>query len=109
MSRSTNRRNVEKAELAAIREAAKEAIVTTTSEGIITSWNPAAERIFGYTADEMLGKSALTIVAPEDAAHESQIINDVKHGRRTDDYETRRIHKQGPIVDVCVTFSPHSR
>jgi PAS domain S-box-containing protein len=94
------------AELTAIREYAKEAIVTLTLEGIVTSWNPAAERLFGYRADEILGNPFTTIVPEEDRKRESQIFDRARRGERTEDYECRRIGKDGGIADVSLTYLP---
>lgn len=93
-------------ELAAIRKFAKEAIVTCDLEGIVTAWNPAAERMFGYSADEVLGRDITLVVPPGDRANELEILERVRRGERTQDYETRRIDRDGRLIHVSVTFSP---
>ena len=94
------------AELLAIREAAKDAIVTSTSEGTVTAWNSAAERMFGYRPDEIIGKSIKLIVPEDDWDHEDQLMIRTRRGERTQDYETRRRHKNGRVIEVCITMVP---
>ena len=92
--------------LAAIIDSADDAIVSKTLDGIITSWNPAAQRIFGYEASEVVGKS-ISILFPEDRGDEErQILDKVKSGERVDHYETKRIRKDGRTIDVSITVSP---
>ncbi len=92
--------------LSAIVESADDAIITKTLEGVITSWNRGAERIFGYTADEVLGKS-VTILIPEDHLNEEPIIlSRIRAGERIEHYETIRRRKDGTLVDISLTVSP---
>jgi PAS domain S-box-containing protein len=92
--------------LSAIIDSADDAIISKTLEGIITSWNKSAERIFGYTADEVIGKS-ITILIPEHLLHEEPIIlAQLRAGRRIDHYETVRVRKDGTFVDISLTVSP---
>src|SRR5206468_9391245 len=92
--------------LSAIIESADDAIISKTLEGVITSWNRGAERIFGYTAEEAVGKS-VTILIPEDHPDEEpSIIARLKRGERISHYETVRVRKDGTPVDISLTVSP---
>jgi len=92
--------------LSAIIESAEDAIVSKTLEGIITSWNKSAQRIFGYTEEEIIGKSVLTLIPP-DMQHEEQIIiGKIKSGERIEHYETVRVTKDGRLIDISLTVSP---
>ncbi|MCU1319536.1 MAG: sensor histidine kinase [Edaphobacter sp.] len=92
--------------LAAIVESSDDAIVSKTLDGIVTSWNKAAERIFGYTAKEMIGQpiAKLACVGGEDDL--LHVINQVRAGKRVDHYETRRRCKDGREIFVSLTVSP---
>lgn len=92
--------------LAAIVESSDDAIISKNLDGIVTSWNEAASRIFGYTAEEMIGQSVLLLV-PEDLHHEEDmILAKLKSGERIDHYETTRVKKSGERFEVSVTISP---
>jgi PAS domain S-box-containing protein len=92
--------------LSAVIESANDAIITKTLDSIITSWNKGAERIFGYTAQEIIGKS-VTLLIPEDHPdEESAIIARLRRGERLDHYETVRVRKDGTLVDISLTVSP---
>src|SRR5215213_8276372 len=92
--------------LAAIIESAEDAVITKTLQGVITSWNPGAERIFGYTADEVVGKP-ITILFPEDHLDEEpNILARIRAGERVEHYETVRVRKDGSLVDISLTVSP---
>lgn len=92
--------------LAAIVESSDDAIVSKTLEGIITSWNPGASRIFGYSAEEMIGKS-ISVLFPQDRLEEEpQILRRLERGDRVDHFETVRIRKDGQPIHVSVTISP---
>jgi PAS domain S-box-containing protein len=94
------------ARLAAIVESSFDAIVSKDLDGIITSWNPAAEGLFGYSADEAIGQSIL-IVIPESHRHEEEkIIARIRAGERIDTFETIRRRKDGTLVPVSLTVSP---
>jgi PAS domain S-box-containing protein len=92
--------------LPAIIESADDAIISKTLQGIITSWNKAAERIFGYTADEIIGKSVLTIIPPELYDEENTILSKLGRGERIDHFETIRMRKGGVRVEISLTISP---
>ncbi|HEX8834379.1 MAG TPA: PAS domain S-box protein, partial [Abditibacteriaceae bacterium] len=94
------------ANFAAIVDSSRDAIISKTPEGIITSWNNGAERIFGYTAAEAIGRSILMIIPPERADEEPRILARQGQGQATDHFETVRIRKDGQRIDVSITLSP---
>lgn len=92
--------------LAAIVESSDDAIVSKTLAGIITTWNKGAERIFGYTADEAVGRP-VTIIIPEDRLDEEpKILARIQAGERVDHFETVRRRKDGTLIDISLTISP---
>jgi len=92
--------------LAALVESSDDAIITKTLEGIITSWNNAAETMYGYTAGEAIGKP-VTILIPADRLNEEPaIIERLKKGEKIDHYETVRQRKNGTLIDISLTVSP---
>jgi len=92
--------------LAAIVESSDDAIASKDLNGIITSWNAAAERMFGWTAEEIVGRSVLTLIPKELRHEEPEILRKLRSGERVDHYETQRIHKDGRVLDVSLTVSP---
>lgn len=94
------------ARLAAIVETSDDAIVSKSLEGIIQSWNAAAERIFGYTADEVVGQSINLIIPPELQDEERLILERLRQGERIEHFETVRLNKKGEHVDISLTISP---
>ncbi len=92
--------------LAAIVESSDDAIVSKDLNGIVTSWNDAACRIFGYTAEEMIGQTILRIIPPGLEAEEAAILERIREGMRIEPFETRRLRKDGCMVEVWVTISP---
>jgi PAS domain S-box-containing protein len=95
-----------RARLAAIIESSDDAIVGKTLDGIITSWNPGATRLFGYEPQEIIGKSITTLIPPELHAEEDEILARLRRGERVDHFETVRIAKDGRRIDISVTISP---
>lgn len=92
--------------LASIVESNDDAIVSTSLDGIITSWNKGAERILGYTAEEAVGKP-VTILAPPDRQHEDRMITErIGRGERVEHFETVREHKDGSSIVISLTISP---
>jgi two-component system sensor kinase FixL len=94
------------ARLAAIVESSDDAIIGKTLDGIITSWNKGAQRIFGYTADEMVGRHISRLIPPGREEEEPQIQERLKRGERVDHFDTIRITKSGQYVNVSLTISP---
>ena len=92
--------------LASIVESSNDAIVSKTLDGIIQSWNAAAERLFGYSAKEAIGKHISLVIPPERIAEEDQIIASLKAGRRIEHFETERMKKDGQHIFVSLTISP---
>lgn len=92
--------------LAAIVDSSDDAIISKSLEGIIQSWNAAAERIFGYTAEEMIGQSILRIIPEDLHSEEAEIIARLKSGQRIDHYETVRRDKYGKLLNISLTVSP---
>src|ERR1700689_291955 len=84
--------------LSAVVESSDEAIISKTLEGIITSWNRGAENIFGYPAEECIGKSMLMLFPPERVAEESEILARIRQGEGVDHFETVRLTKGGKLV-----------
>lgn len=93
-------------ELAAIVESSDDAIISKDLNGVITSWNAAATRILGYTAEEMIGKSVLTIIPEHLHSDEPLIISTIRAGNRLEHFETVRRTKSGELLDVSLTISP---
>lgn len=104
----TERRRVQdaNARLAAIVESSVDGIVGKDLDGRITSWNPGAERLFGYSAREILGESIMRIVPPELHAEERDILARVGRGEPVRDFETVRVRKDGQRVPISVTVTP---
>lgn len=104
----TQRKHAEDARrrLAAIVESSGDAIVSKDLNGIVTSWNPQAERMFGYTAEEMISQSITIIIPPELYSEEEMILNKIKNGQKIDHYETVRVSKSGERIDASLSISP---
>jgi PAS domain S-box-containing protein len=94
------------AKLAAIVESSDDAIIGKTLEGVITSWNRGAERIFGYREDEVVGQSILKLIPDERHHEEPVILNRLRNGERIERYETKRLKSDGQLIDVSLTISP---
>ena len=92
--------------LAAVVQFSHDAIVAKTLDGIITDWNESAERIFGYKAEEIIGKSILTIIPKGRQSEEKEIIRKISSGESIEHYETVRRRKDGELIDVSLTISP---
>jgi PAS domain S-box-containing protein len=101
------KRNEEAAQrLAAIVESSDDAIVSKDLDGIITSWNRGAERIFGYLAEEAIGKPITILIPPNYQKEEETIIERIQRGQRIESFETVRQCKHGSLIDVSLTISP---
>jgi PAS domain S-box-containing protein len=92
--------------LAAIVESSDDAIIGKDLNGIITSWNRGAEKIFGYTADEMVGITTLRLIPEDRREEENYILDMIRRGEKVDHYETVRQAKDGRRIDVSITASP---
>jgi PAS domain S-box-containing protein len=92
--------------LAAIVESSEDAIIGQTLDGIITSWNQGAERLYGYTAAEMVGQSLARLIPPDLSDDLPQILEQLRRGERVAHYETQRLAKDGTRLDVSLTISP---
>ncbi|HWT00168.1 MAG TPA: PAS domain S-box protein, partial [Pyrinomonadaceae bacterium] len=92
--------------LSAIIESADDAIISKTLEGVITSWNKGAERIFGYTAREVVGKPIAILIPEDHQDEEPAILARLRAGERIQHYETVRVRKDGSLVDISLTVSP---
>ena len=90
----------------AVVESSNDAIITLSLDGTVTAWNPAAERLFGYNASEIVGRKIDAIVPPERHAEEKDILRRVGYGDRIEHYETKRLHKSGREVEVSLSILP---
>ena len=99
-------RTAQLAQVASIVECSDDAIISKDLQGVITSWNAGAERLFGYTAAEAIGKPMSLVIPPERSDEESTILARIARGETTDHFETIRIRKDGRKIDVSVTISP---
>ncbi|HZA39828.1 MAG TPA: PAS domain S-box protein [Actinomycetota bacterium] len=104
----TDRREAEaaRARLAAIVDSSVVAIIGKTINGTITSWNPAAREVFGWSAEETVGRQVNFLIPPERHAEERQIQSRITGGQQVDQYETERLHKNGRRLTVTLSASP---
>ena len=104
----TERKRVEMAamRLAAVVRSSHDAIAAKDLNGIITDWNQSAERIFGYKAKEIIGKSVLTLIPKDRQSEETKILRKIRRGESIDHYQTVRRRKDGRLIDVSLTISP---
>ncbi|TSD66973.1 PAS domain-containing sensor histidine kinase [Inquilinus sp. KBS0705] len=92
--------------LAAIIAASDDTIISKTLQGIITSWNPAAERMFGYSESETIGKHISIIIPPERIDEEAYIIGQITQGKRVERFETIRVARDGSLIPISLSVSP---
>ncbi|MCC6614168.1 MAG: PAS domain S-box protein [Anaerolineae bacterium] len=104
----TDRKQVEEgmARMAAIFRASDDAIIGTNAESLIVSWNPSAERLYGYSADEIMGKPIYLLVPPDHYDEARSIIVNARGGEHNAPYETVRLHKSGRLLDISLMISP---
>ncbi|MDB6090388.1 MAG: hybrid sensor histidine kinase/response regulator [Gammaproteobacteria bacterium] len=94
------------ARLASIIEFSDDAVASKDLDGVITSWNPGAERLFGYSSQEAVGKPMSMLMPPERSSEEPTILGRIARGETTDHFETVRVRKDGARIDVSITISP---
>ena len=92
--------------LASIVESSEDAIVSKNLDGVIATWNKGAERLFGYTSDEVVGKSVTILIPADHRNEEPGILKRIRAGERIEHYETIRQHKDGRLIDISLTVSP---
>jgi len=92
--------------LAAIIESSDDAIISKDLNGIITSWNKGAEDLFGYTAQEAIGRSITMVIPPERLSEEDMVLGRIRQGERVEHFETIRRRKDGTLVPISLTVSP---
>src|SRR6476660_8177887 len=92
--------------LTALIDSADDAIISKTLDGVITSWNKGAERIFGFTAEEAVGNPITIIIPPDHLDEEPRILARMRAGERIEHFETIRQRKDGRRIDVSLTVSP---
>jgi PAS domain S-box-containing protein len=92
--------------LAAVVESSEDAIISKTLDGTITAWNHGAEKVFGYSAPEAVGKPIQMLMPPERVGEEADILSRIRRGESVEHFETVRIRKDGTKIDVSVTISP---
>ena len=92
--------------LAALVESSDDAIIAKDLNGIVKSWNPAAEQLFGYSAAEMIGRSITTIIPSDHSDEETRILERIRSGERIEHYDTVRQRKDGTLVEISLTISP---
>src|SRR5262245_20441511 len=104
----TRRQRAEMAQsyLAAIVESCNDVIVSMSLDGAITSWNKGAERTFGYSAEEVVGKTIMVLIPPELAQEEEEILGKLRGGKSVEHYETERVRKDGSRIQISATVSP---
>ena len=95
-----------KSRLAAIVESSEDAMVAKNLDGLITSWNAGAERLFGYTPAEAIGQPVKILIPSEREDEEPAILKRIRSGERIDHYETVRRRKDGSLIDISLTVSP---
>src|SRR3984885_15436362 len=92
--------------LAAIVNSSDDAIIGKTVDGVITTWNPAAERMYGYTAEEVIGQPVTVLCPPDRVAEIQEILSKIRRGERVCYFETLRQRQDGTVFPVSVTVSP---
>ena len=95
-----------RAHLAAIVDSSHDAIISKTLQGIVRSWNSGAERLFGYSADEAIGRPITFLIPPDRLSEEDEILRRIARGEMIDHFETVRVTREGEFVDISLTVSP---
>src|SRR5262249_5191681 len=102
----TERKEAELARLAAMVQSTEEAIYAIGLDGVFTNWNQGAERLYGYTAQEIIGRRLIMLIPPERREMEKDTLERLLRGERVKHYETLRLRKDGSVVDISLTVSP---
>ena len=104
----TDRKRAEEliSHLAAMVQSSDDAIIGKSLDGTIVSWNPGAERLYGYKAEEVVGQPMARLIPPDRTNEFARIMNGLRRGRRFERLETTRLHKDGHRIDVSATISP---
>src|SRR5688572_19779610 len=97
---------IERGHLARVIESSDDAIVSKDLDGIIRSWNRAAERVFGYTADEAVGRSIRMIIPEDRQSEEDSVLARIREGNSVNHFETVRRRKDGTLVPISLSVSP---
>src|SRR5215471_14857786 len=92
--------------LAAIVDSSDDAIISKDLNGVVMSWNRAAERMFGYTSEEMVGTSIRRIIPADRQFEEDEVLSQIRRGQKVDHFETIRQRKDGSFVPISLTVSP---
>jgi PAS domain S-box-containing protein len=103
---TVRRAQKDQSQLAAIVHSSDDAVVGKDLNGIVSSWNTAAEHLFGYSPDEVIGRSIRIIIPPERLPEEDRVLEEIRAGRRVEHFETIRRRKDGSMIDVSITVSP---
>ncbi|HTM24378.1 MAG TPA: PAS domain S-box protein [Vicinamibacterales bacterium] len=103
---ATKRMEREAFRLAAIVESSDDAVVSKDLDGVIQTWNRGAERLFGYTADEAIGRSIRIVIPADRMSEEDEVLSRIRSGRSVEHFETIRRRKDGTLVDISLTVSP---
>jgi PAS domain S-box-containing protein len=106
LGESNRRGYAARSRLAAIVQSSDDAIISKDLNGVISTWNEGAERIFGHTAEEAVGQHITLIIPPDRTSEESMILDKLRKGERIEHFETVRMHKNGTPLDISVTISP---
>src|SRR5262249_42388399 len=101
-----NRAAEAQALLAAVVESSDDAVITKTLDGVITSWNASAERLFEYTPAEAVGRPITLIIPPDRHDEERDLLARLRRGERIDHFETVRVAKSGRLIDISLRISP---
>jgi PAS domain S-box-containing protein len=96
----------EREHFALVVQSTQDAVLSKNLDGVLTSWNPAAERLYGYSAAEAIGQRISFLIPPDHKNEEYEILARVRRGERVETYETERIRKDGVRIDVSLTISP---
>jgi PAS domain S-box-containing protein len=104
----TDRKEAEEVrdQLAAVVQNCDDAIITKTLDGFITTWNPSAQRIFGYSADEAIGRPGSILMPPSQVDEEPALLARIRRGERVEHYETTRCRKDGSLINISLSLSP---